>query len=66
MKPITKEMVKIYKMKKLGYDFMGYKKIPKANDLEQWFEIKNITINEKQPEGKLKRTNGFEIIKKKG
>ena len=61
---ISKECIKS-KLKDL-YDFMGYKKIPKANDLEQWFEIKNITINEKQPEGKLKRTNGFEIIKKKG
>ncbi len=25
MKPITQEMIKIYNIKKLGYDFMGYK-----------------------------------------
>lgn len=25
MKPITREMIKIYNIKKLGYDFMGYK-----------------------------------------
>ena len=24
MRAITKEMIKIYKMKELGYDFMGY------------------------------------------
>ena len=32
MKPITKEMIKIYNLKKLGYDFMGYK-IYKPEDL---------------------------------
>ena len=25
MKPITREMIKIYNIRKLGYDFMGYK-----------------------------------------
>ena len=40
------------------YSSLGYKKTPKATDLEQWFEIKSVLINRKD--------NGFEIIKKKG
>lgn len=32
MKPVTREMVKIYNIKKLGYDFMGYK-VDRLNSL---------------------------------
>ena len=43
------------------YNQIGYKKTPKANDLEEWFEIKDILMTENN-----KRIHGFEIIKKKG
>lgn len=43
------------------YSSLGYKKTPKANDLEEWFEIKDVLINVGN-----KRVAGFEIIKKKG
>lgn len=32
MKPVTREMVKMYELKKLGFDFMGYN-IHKINDV---------------------------------
>lgn len=39
------------------YKKFNYKKTPKANDLEQWFEVRSILINRKD--------HGYEIIKKK-
>jgi len=49
---------------KLGkiYTSLGYTKTPKANDLEEYFEIKTCLISNKETG---KRDNGFEIIKKK-
>lgn len=32
MKPVTREMVKMYELRKLGFDFMGYN-IHKINDV---------------------------------
>lgn len=32
MKPVTREMIKLYNIKKLGYDFMGYK-VDRLNSL---------------------------------
>jgi hypothetical protein len=47
---------------KLGviYSSFSYTKTPKANDLEDYFEIKNCTIAKGE-----KRCNGFEILKEK-
>ncbi len=42
------------------YNQLGYKKTPKANDLEEWFDIKDILMTENN-----KRVHGFEIIKRK-
>ena len=44
------------------YKDCGYKKSPKATDLEEWFELKPCKINNKETG---KRDMGFEIIKKK-
>ena len=42
------------------YSSLGYNKTPKANDLEEYFEIKSCLIPNKETG---KRDNGFEIIK---
>lgn len=44
------------------YDEVGYKKTPKANDLENWFKVKLIQITNNETS---KRDAGFEIIEKK-
>lgn len=44
------------------YDLVRYSRTPKANDLEEYFEIKPCLIQNKETG---KRDNGFEIIKKK-
>ena len=55
----TKANIKV----RLGniYNKYGYAISPKANDLEDWYILKSITINQSG-----KRVNGFEIVKKKG
>ena len=45
------------------YNDLAYKSVPKATDLEQWFEIKRVTIIEKLTDGSRKKIEGFEIIK---
>lgn len=42
------------------YKEIGYKKTPKATDLEEWFELRECTLT---VDGK--KTRGFELIKKK-
>ena len=44
------------------YTLLKYDKIPKATDLEQWFELRAIKV--KDSSGKW--VHGFEIVKKKG
>lgn len=44
------------------YSLFGYKKSPKANDLEKWFEVKKVYFLDSNIN---KKTNGFEIIKRK-
>ena len=43
------------------YKESNYKKTPKATDLEEWFEVKEVKV--KDSSGKWDR--GYEIIKKK-
>lgn len=43
------------------YEELGYKKSPKATDLEEWFEVKKVKIPK---DGSMK--DGFELLKKKG
>ena len=45
------------------YKSLGYNKTPKANDLEEYFELKSCKVLD---ETTGKRDNGFELIKKKG
>ena len=47
------------------YENSGYERVPKATDLEEWFETKKVQINTRLSDGSYKRENGFEIIKKK-
>ena len=42
------------------YNKIKYKKTPKANDLEEWFDLKPVLIT---VEGK--RVHGFELVEKK-
>ena len=44
------------------YNSYSYMKTPKAIDLKEWFEIKNVLMTDSNG----KRVRGFEIIKKKG
>ena len=56
---ISKSSIKNY-LERLYFDF-GYEKSPKASDLDEYFEIKDIKL--KDDSGKW--VNGFEIIKRK-
>ena len=47
------------------YNQIGYKKTPKAVDLEEWFTLKKIQINTRLEDGSYKRDHGFEILAKK-
>ena len=44
------------------YSGLGYSKTPKASDLEEYFELKDVLLTNKETG---KREHGFEIIKKK-
>ena len=53
---------------KLGdiYSSINYQSIPKANDIENWFEVKEIVLYEKDEKtGKRKQIRGYELIKSK-
>lgn len=51
---------------KLGdiYSSINYQSTPKANDIEKWFEVKDILFN-KTIDGKRKRIKGYELLKSK-
>ena len=46
------------------YSLINYKKTPKAKDLEEFFEVKNIVSYEKKVDGSRKQIKGYELIKK--
>ena len=46
------------------YSLINYKKTPKAKDLEEFFEVKNIVSYEKKADGGRKQIKGYELIKK--
>ena len=53
---------------KLGsiYSSINYQSTPKANDIENWFEIKGIVVYEKDPDtGKRKQIRAYELLKSK-
>ena len=53
---------------KLGniYSSINYQSSPKANDIENWFEIKEIVLYEKDEKtGKRKQIRGYELLKSK-
>ena len=52
--------VKIKEKLREIYSSLGYNSIPKASDIEQWFEIKSVLLSENG-----KRVHGFEIVNKK-
>ena len=49
---------------KLGelYNSIGYKKTPKANDILDYFEVKEYSTYEKLGEGKRRKIRGYELI----
>lgn len=48
------------------YSSINYQSTPKANDIENYFEVKGIVVYEKDPDsGKRKQIRGFELIKSK-
>lgn len=67
----TFEVGKLYSLSyiksqlKLIYEKVGNRKIPKATDLNKWFEIKQTSIREKQEDGINKKIIMFKIIKRK-
>ena len=46
------------------YSSINYSSTPKANDIEKWFEAKEVLFN-KIVDGKRKRIKGYELIKSK-
>ena len=53
---------------KLGdiYSSINYQSTPKANDIENWFEVREIVLYEKDEKtGKRKQIRGYELIKSK-
>lgn len=67
----TFEVGKLYSLSyiksqlKLIYEKVGNRKIPKATDLNKWFEIKQTSIREKKEDGINKKIIMFKIIKRK-
>ena len=51
---------------KLGniYSSINYQSAPKGNDIEKWFEVKDILFN-KTVDGKRKRIKGYELLRSK-
>ncbi len=47
------------------YDEISYKAAPKANDIENYFEIKEISLYEKKPDGSRKRIKAYELLSQK-
>ena len=53
---------------RLGYLYssINYTAVPKATDLEKFFEVRPIVIYEKKDNGSRKQVKGYELLKKKG
>lgn len=51
---------------KLGniYSSINYSSTPKANDIERWFEVKEILLSQ-TIDGKRKRIKAYELLKSK-
>ena len=47
------------------YNEISYKAAPKANDIENYFEIKEISLYEKKPDGSRKRIKAYELLSQK-
>lgn len=49
---------------KLGmiYSSINYDATPKANDIEDWFEVKEVSVYEKKPEGGRRRIRVYELV----
>ena len=53
---------------RLGYLYssINYTAVPKATDLEKFFEVRPIVIYEKKDNGSRKQIKGYELLKKRG
>ena len=47
------------------YSSINYYATPKATDIENWFEVREISIYEKKEDGGRKRIRGYELLKSK-
>ena len=47
------------------YSSINYSATPKANDIENWFEVRCIKLYEKNPDGSRKQSKGYELLKSK-
>ena len=47
------------------YSSINYKSTPKANDIEKWFNVKEISVYEKKEDGSRKRIKAYELLKSK-
>ena len=44
------------------YERIGYKAVPKASDILDYFEVREYSLYEKLPDGKRKKVRGYELI----
>lgn len=47
------------------YSSINYSSTPKANDIEKWFDVKEISVYEKNSDGSRKKIRGYELLKSK-
>ena len=47
------------------YNSINYKSNPKANDIKNWFDIREISIYEKREDGGRRRIRAYELLKSK-
>lgn len=47
------------------YSSINYSSTPKANDIEKWFDVKEISVYEKNLDGSRKKIRGYELLKSK-
>ena len=44
------------------YNKINYDATPKANDIENWFEVKEVSVYEKKPDGGRRRIRVYELV----
>ena len=47
------------------YSSIGYNSVPKATDIRNYFDVREVLLNVKQEDGSRKRVRGYELLAKK-